>query len=151
MLVQWRVVVPARALTRRSLLEWLRLRWGRTGRGDSLFRNRQGPSILLELVGLIGLLTGVSRVRSSLWFWSGLGVLGERGLTSGELVHHVLNGLPLGIVPGLIRTRSRTDLRDWLFLDLGLRRRGTGITSQGIEWGREFEQRFSSRRFRALL
>jgi hypothetical protein len=131
-------------------LERLRLRWGRTRRGDSRFGNRQGPSVLLELIGMISLLTRVRRVRSSLWFWSGLGVLGERSLSSGELVHDILNGL-LGVVPGLVGSGSRRDIRDWLFLDLGLSGRRARGTSQNIEWGREFEQRFASRRFHVLL
>jgi hypothetical protein len=104
----------------------------------------------LELIGLISLLTRVTRVNR-LWFWSGLGVLRERSLASGKLVHNVLNGPLLGIVPGLIRSRRRTDLRDWLFLDLGLSGRRARGASQDIEWGREFEQRFASRRFPTLL
>lgn len=117
-----------------------------------MFWNRQGPPILLELIGLIRLLTGVRGIRSRLWFWGGLlGVLGERGLSSGELVHYILDGLPLGIVPRLIRSRRRTYLWDWLFLDLRLSGGRAGGAREGIERGGEFEQPFTSRRFHALL
>lgn len=107
---------------------------------------------MLKLIGLISLLARVVRVRSRLWLRSGLGVLGKRSLASGELVHDVLNGFPLGIVPGLVRSGRGTDLRNWLFLDLGrlTRRRARG-TGQSIEWGRKLEQRFASWGFRALL
>jgi hypothetical protein len=63
---------------------------GRNGGGDCLFRDRQWPSVLLELIGLISLLPRVSGVRRDLWFWSSLGILRER-LSSSELIHHVLN------------------------------------------------------------
>jgi hypothetical protein len=72
----------------------------------------------LELIGLISLLTGMSGIGSSLWFRNDLCVLGERRLSSVELVHDVFNGLLLGIIPTLVRPRSRTDLRHWFFLDL---------------------------------
>lgn len=132
-------------------MERLRLRRGSTGRGNSLLRNRQGPSILLELIGLVNLLTGVTRIRGRLRFWSGLGVLGVRSLSLGELVREVVNRLPIGVVPGLVGAGSRTDFRDWLLLDLGLDGRRARGACQSIEWGRKFEQSFASRRFRALL
>ena len=151
MLIQWGVVVPTGVLTRRSLLEGLRFRWGGTRGGDCLFRDRQWPSILLELIGLISLLPRVGGVRSDLWFWNGLGVLGERRLSSGELIHHVLNRLPLGIVPGLVGSERWTDIRDRLFLDLGLSGRSAGGASKGVEWSRELEQCFAGGGFNALL
>ena len=129
----------------------MRLRRGGTRGSDSLFGDRQWPSILLELIWLISLLAGESGVRSGLRFWSGLGVLRERSLSSGELVHDVLNRLPLGIAPDLVRSERWTDLRDWLFLDLGLIGRRTRGASQNVKWSRKLEQRFANRRFRALL
>jgi hypothetical protein len=90
----------------------------------------------------------MNRIRSGMGFRSDLYVLRER-LSSGELIHDVFNGL-LGIVPGLVRPGSRTDLRHRFFLDMWLNRRGTGGARKGIEWGRKFEQRFTSRRFCAL-
>ena len=151
MLIHWRVVVPAGILTRRSLLERLRLRRGRTRRDDNLFGDRQWPPVLLELIKLISLLARVSGVRSSLWFWSSLGVLGERGLPSGELFDNILDRFSPGIIPGLIGSGRWADFRNWLFLDLGLSGRSTRGTSQGIERSRELEQRFASGGFRALL
>jgi len=139
MVIQWRVVVPTGVLARRTLLERLRLRRGGTGGGDCLFGDRQWPSILLELIGLISLLPRVSGIGSDVWFRSGLSVLGERSLSSSELVHHVLDRLPLGIVPGLIRSERWTNIRNRLFLDLGLGRRRAGGASQGVEWTRELE------------
>ena len=150
-MVERRVVIPAGILTRWRLLEWLRLRRGSAGRGYSLLGDRQGPSILLELIGLINLLTRVCGVRSRRWFWNGLDVLGERSLPSSELVHNVLNGLLLGIVPSLVGAGRRTELRDRLLFYLRLSGRRTRGASQGVEWGREFEQAFAGRRFRALL
>lgn len=91
----------------------------------------------------------MSGIRSNLRCWSGLRVLGKE-LTSGELVHDVLNGTPPGIMPGLVRSGSRTDLGHWFFFYLLLNRRGTGGAGKGIEWGGEFEQWFTRRRFRAL-
>lgn len=138
MVIQWRVVVPTGVLARWTLLERLRLRRGGAG-GGNCFRDRQRPSILLELIGLISLLSRVSGVGRDVWFRSGLSVLGERSLSSGELIHHVLDRLSLGIVPGLLRSECWANIRDGLFLDLGLGGRRTGGASQGVKWSRELE------------
>ena len=118
MVIEWGVVVPAGALAGWSLLECLRLRW-RSARGcDRLFGDWQGASILLELIGLVSLLTGVTGVRNRLGFWGSLVVLREKSLSAGELVHDVFNGFPLGIVPGLVGPGGRADLWDRFFLYL---------------------------------
>ena len=72
-------------------------------------------------------------------------------MSSGKLVHDILDGLLLGIVPRLVRSRRRTYLWDWLFLDLRLSGRRAGGAREGIERGGEFEQPLASRRFRTLL
>jgi len=93
----------------------------------------------LELIGLISLLPRVSGVGRDVWFRSGLSILGERSLSSSELIHHIFDRLPLGIVPALLRSERWANIRNRLFLDLGLGGRGTGGASQGVEWSRELE------------
>ena len=63
----------------------------------------------------------------------------EVTLPSGELFHHVLNGLSLGIVPGLVGSKRWADLQNWLFLDLGLSGRRTRGASEDVEWSGKLE------------